>query len=135
MTAIARIISVAGLIALAGCGGPTFHFNGTYVGVGPYKVTPGQDYVVAKQLATVKLIVNPDGTAELSDAGVPIKGHIDFGVHDATFVPDSIVGTSMDQMKPEFVKMYTIKLAPKGSGDLMYNGTLLLKRRPDSTSP
>lgn len=120
---------MAALIASAGCG-TTVRLNGTYVGLRPFKVSPGQDPFVVKQLATVELIVKPDGTAELSDAGIPVEGHIEYGGNDATFVPDAIAGVGVYKQDPSVVARYRVALTPKGPDAWVYRDSLVLNRKP-----
>ena len=130
---ICRTIAATSLILPLGCG-PRHRLNGTYIGERPVQVAPGTDPVIAAQMARVKLIVKPDGTASLSDAGVPVEGHIAYGFSDATFEPDSILGVSMDHQPPDKTARYTIPLKPLGPTTWLYAGTIELKPVQEPTS-
>jgi hypothetical protein len=86
----------------------------------------GSNTIIKDQLNTVTLTVRADGTADLSDSGIPIQGHIDYGSDSATFIPQTtVMGRPVD---PETEKNFTVPLKPSGTSDWLY-GNLLLKKR------
>ena len=97
--------------------------NGTYVGYRSVKVAPGTDRFVTHTLSMVKLVANVDGTAFVSDQGIPLEGHIEYGGNSATFVPEKIAGVRTELENERHVKDYTIELKPIGKGDWLYKGT------------
>ncbi len=107
--------------------------NGTYEGFRPFEVKPGTDDIVARQLATVTLKVKPDGTADLSDGGVPVEGRIDYGVNDATFVPEAIVNVSVAKQPKGLVEKFTVPLKRIDDDHWLYGGQLKLTRRKEGS--
>jgi hypothetical protein len=133
MTAIVRIISAATLLAVLACG-DRVRLNGTYRGVRPFKTPPGADSFVTKQLATVTLTVRPDGTADLSDSGIPTTGRIDYGFNEATYVPLTVAGVAVERQDPKLVDNARATLKANADGTWTYKGTLRLVKVSDSTS-
>jgi hypothetical protein len=133
MAAISRIIALMGLLMtflVTGCALQE-RLNGSYEGFRDVRVNPGTDPYVARQLARVLLIARIDGTASLSDQGIAVEGHIEYGGRSATFIPESIAGVSMDFQKPELRTQFTVPLVPLKDGTWLYGGEVKLTRLHD----
>jgi len=130
LTAVGRALALATamLWLLPGCS-TLPEIVGTYRGLRPYSLRSGVDPVVAKQAATVELTVKDD-VAYLSDGGVPVVGHIDYGPHAATFVPDTMLGHAVAQQVDAVVQKSTVELKPLPGGAWLYGGTVRLDRLP-----
>jgi hypothetical protein len=136
-TAIARIIAVAAVliavaaVLLSGACDRGPRLSGTYIGTRPFSTPKGSDPVVTRQIATVKLKVMPDGTANLSDSGLPLGGRIEYGSDGATFVPLTVAGRDIQTENPDLLKSAQATLKPTSGGGWIYKGDLELKKIPD----
>lgn len=113
--------------------------GGTWVGERDVKGVPGADPLVLHQLATVKVIIKPDGQAFVSDAGLPKEGNISYSGGKAYVHVTSVVGKRIDEgTKP--MNSPEIELTPTKDGKLQFldpQGSdpkpIILERQPQPT--
>lgn len=62
------------VVALCGCSGSHFNFEGKWLGLRDFKAEPGQDVSILRTLAKIELNVKPNGKFELFEGGLPYDG-------------------------------------------------------------
>lgn len=122
MTAIGKSISFGALIlAVAGCGGPRFNYEGTWRGTRKLAVVPGTDPGVAVQLQKVQVSVFGNDRFEMALNGLFAKGAVSYPEGKALLTPDQILDEPIDRQPPEIQKLLPqAKLVPAKDGTVRF---------------
>lgn len=76
MAGMKTILPFAACVAAcltASCG-PSFRFEGTWIGFRDYKARPGENPEILRTLSKIELTIKPNGQFELIEAGIPFEG-------------------------------------------------------------
>lgn len=121
MAGMTQIITIGIAVALAslGCTGSRTSWVGTWTGENKELVKPGMSDDIANTLRRVTLELKPDGSFDLTQAGVPFSGTVTFG-DDRCFL--------------KVTKMFERRIESLGPNAAEANKEMRLEKQPDGTA-
>ncbi len=136
---VAAIVFLLAFVEI-GCGSNSFNYVGTWEGRREGKTPQGADPLVMNTLLKIKIVINPDGTFDMFEAGLPKSGNVYFGTEQATLRVTRIMDEPIaEYLKNQEDKQIEIALKPQKDGTVLYedpNGfdvnPVILSRQADS---